>query len=118
MSIGTLTWQNENIHLSFPLINLNFQALENRQTCQHKHTQMPALGTALPRGQRGATQGQGQAASPFSPPVVVPWQLGVSATSPGRVLSPNKTFPQFWVQLSICAANSTALNTSFHGRYL
>lgn len=45
MSIGTQTWENKNINLGFPLINLNFQSLENRQTCQHKHTQMQALGT-------------------------------------------------------------------------
>lgn len=53
MSIGTQTRQDKKINLCFPLINLNFQSLESRQTCQHKHTQMHVLGMALLWGREG-----------------------------------------------------------------
>lgn len=80
MSRGTQTWQNVNIDLGFPLMNLNFQLLENRQTCQHRHTEMHTLGMALPGEQRGAAQGQ--ATSHFSPPLTVPCQLGGQCNQP------------------------------------
>lgn len=82
MSIGTWTWQNKNLNLGFPLINLNFQSLENRRTCQHKHKVMHTLGVASPGEQRGAAQGQAALIQPTQL-MIVPCQMGISEPALG-----------------------------------